>query len=204
MVIYHTQICLIHQQIQQKNKQIHKSTNPKKTKRDSKKKITWPVNNHKMPLPATQPPPPNFSLLVKGIPTFILWWRWRHPGESWSLSKLDSLLLRLPKLPGCAAGDDRFESRGRTSPWYGKKRAFFRLVYGELTVSTYRSSPSLPNTLWVGVWIPKHPLRRPLGGPNISSQGIWISWKTRVRWNNPTKTGCQKPHFSAFKAICNY
>ena len=33
--------------------------------------------------------------------------------------------------------------------------------------------PSLPNTLWVGVWAHKHLLRRPLGGPNTYSQGIW-------------------------------
>ncbi len=34
-------------------------------------------------------------------------------------------------------------------------------------------NPSLPNTLWVGVWTHKHLLRRPLGGPNTYSQGIW-------------------------------
>ena len=33
--------------------------------------------------------------------------------------------------------------------------------------------PSLPNTLWVGVWTHKPLLRRPLGGPNTYSQGIW-------------------------------
>ena len=33
--------------------------------------------------------------------------------------------------------------------------------------------PSLPNTLWVGVWTPKHLLRRPLGAPNTSWEGIW-------------------------------
>ncbi len=35
-------------------------------------------------------------------------------------------------------------------------------------------SPSLPNTFWIGVWFPKHLLKRPLEGPNITLQGIWI------------------------------
>ena len=34
-------------------------------------------------------------------------------------------------------------------------------------------NPSLPNTLWVGVWIHKHLLKRLLGVPNTYSQGIW-------------------------------
>ena len=33
--------------------------------------------------------------------------------------------------------------------------------------------PSLPNTLWVDVWTPKHLFRRFLGGPITSSKGIW-------------------------------
>ena len=33
--------------------------------------------------------------------------------------------------------------------------------------------PSLPNTLWLGIWTHKHLLRRPFGGPNTYSQGIW-------------------------------
>ena len=35
-----------------------------------------------------------------------------------------------------------------------------------------KTSPSLPNTLWVDVWTHKHLLTRPLGGPNTYSQGI--------------------------------
>ena len=30
-----------------------------------------------------------------------------------------------------------------------------------------------PCDLWVSVWTPKHLLRKPLGGPNTYSQGIW-------------------------------
>ena len=34
-------------------------------------------------------------------------------------------------------------------------------------------SPRHPNTWWVGIWTPKHLLRRPLGVPNTSLSGIW-------------------------------
>ena len=33
--------------------------------------------------------------------------------------------------------------------------------------------PRISNTLWVGVWTPKHLLRRLLGVPSIYSPGIW-------------------------------
>ena len=40
-------------------------------------------------------------------------------------------------------------------------------------------NPSLPNTRWVGIPTLKHLLKRPLGCPNISSQGIGSFWKIR-------------------------
>ena len=43
------------------------------------------------------------------------------------------------------------------------------LVFGGVTFC----NPSLPNTLWVDVWTPKHLLRKPLRVPNTYSQGIW-------------------------------
>ena len=40
--------------------------------------------------------------------------------------------------------------------------------------------PRHPNTWWVGVWTPNHPLRRLLGVPNTYSPGIWRIWMSRV------------------------
>ena len=45
--------------------------------------------------------------------------------------------------------------------------------------------PSLPNTLWVGVWTPKHLLRRPRGSFHTSSDGMTGGfWKTREWYRN--------------------
>ena len=52
------------------------------------------------------------------------------------------------------------------------RRCFFFLTLAGVAIYIY-IHPSLPNTLWVGVWIPKQLLRRHLGVPNTYSQGIW-------------------------------
>ena len=46
--------------------------------------------------------------------------------------------------------------------------------------------PSLPNTMWVGVWTPKHLLRRALGVPNTSKvfEGIWKTRDITDFWGN--------------------
>ena len=43
--------------------------------------------------------------------------------------------------------------------------------HGEASGQLY--NPRHPNTSWEDIWTPKHLLRRPLGVPNTSSQGIW-------------------------------
>ncbi len=52
----------------------------------------------------------------------------------------------------------------------------------------YSYYPSLPNTLWVSVWTPKHLLRTLFfrGSKHLQTQGIWrIFWKTREIWELP-------------------
>ena len=66
-----------------------------------------------------------------------------------------------------------------------------RVTYlrGLLTVRGMIIIPwSSSHTLWIGIPTPKHLLKRPLECPYISSQGIWIIWKTRVKakWGNST------------------
>ena len=88
---------------------------------------------------------------VRGTPNCPIPWETSEPRKNPALLSIESWLVK----------------NGILNSWF-------------FTIPTYNwvgfhplYNPSLPNTLWVGFWTHKHLLRRPLGGPNTYSQGIW-------------------------------
>ena len=108
-------------------------------------------------------------------------WFW-IPKSLWvSEESLELLLPTLPKpttlVDAIGPGQERMHLKRHQ--WF---TAFFGGAIGIRQILFLKTlyNPRHPNTWWVGVWTPNHPLRRLLGVPNTYSPGIWRIWMSRV------------------------